>query len=263
MKNLVALLCLFLLLVLVPRAVMNPDASNYDPMSDVNRDKTIDVHDLSRLGKAYGSTQTIPTQPGKTTIYVYQLETDPPQVEDARVAIIDPNYGYPGYQASHVEYTDSLGLASFTLTPNKNCTAIAWSETTYNYANFTTNSLGEASVAIRLGHPHLPPDWVTVTLVNKSSGELWQEPVAIASVGELVYTHSSDLGWVFAVVFINVFSAGPFNGIFVIGPWGVLPNPINEPSKSYFVSVENPYGALARPAYTPDENGNANVIVYV
>jgi len=49
------------------------------------------------------------------------------------------------YQAVQVEYTNSAGIANFTLNPNSNYTAIAWSKTTYNHANFTTNSLGEAS----------------------------------------------------------------------------------------------------------------------
>jgi len=251
------MLCLFLLLVLVPRAVTNPDGFRYDPMADVNRDKTIDVHDLSRLGKAYGSTQTVPTQRGKTTIYVYQLETDPPEVENARIAIIDPDFGYPWYQACQIGYTDSFGLVNFILNPSKNYTAIAWSRTMYSYANFTTDLFGQGGVAIQLGSSRLPPNWVTITLINKSSGGLWQEPIAIASVGELVYAHP-----VFEIMWRSAVSASPFNGIFVIGSWDFL-NPINEHGKSYCVFVDNPHGTLARPAYTPDENGNANVIAYV
>jgi hypothetical protein len=251
------ILSLFLLLVFVPRAVMNPDGSSYDPMCDVNRDKTIDVYDLNRLGKAYGSTQTIPTQPGKTTIYVYQLETDPPQIENARIAIIDPEYYY---QAVQVGYTNSSGIVNFSLNPNSNYTAIAWSQSTYNYGNFTTNESGEASMAIQMGCPCLPPRWVTITYINRTSGGLmmWQDVLYFA-VRELAYIYPGDFwqpteGGGVSIVFEN------FKGVFVIGPWS--PNYPFEAGESYGV-VTFYTEILTNSVYTTDENSSANMVTYV
>jgi len=253
------MLCLFLLLVLVPRAVMNLDGSSYDPMADVNRDKTIDAYDLNRLGRAYGSTQTIPTQPGKTTIYVYQLETDPPQIENARVAIIDPSYDY---QAVQVGYTNSQGLVNFTLNPNSNFTAIAWSQTTYSYANFTTNEFGEASIAVQLGYSHLPHNWVAITFLNRTSGALVFWANAKFSICEIAFNWEPTHGW-YWVDSVGGDTLYDFEGIFIGRPSGPPHHPF-ESGNSYGVYVINVYGdLLADPVFTLDENGNANIVTYV
>jgi len=248
------MLSLSLALMLVPIAMTNPDISTYDPMADVNRDGIVDVNDLSRLGQAYGSTQTVPAQSNQTVVYVYQLESDPSEVENARVAIIDPDYYY---QAVQVGYTNSCGLVTFTLDPISNYTAIAWSKTTYSYSNFTTNEFGEASVAIQLGYPHLPPNWVVVTYINKTSGGLALWDNVLFASRELVYVYPGDFWELEAGVSIIV---GSFLGVLIVGPW--TPDHPPEAGKSYDV-VAFYEGPLASLVYTPDENGNANVVTYV
>jgi len=229
---------------------------SYNPIADVNRDGTIDILDLVEVGQAYGSNLTLPTQSNHTVVYVYQLETTPSEVENARVAIIDPEHSY---QAVQVNYTNSCGIVNFTLNPNSNYTAIAWSNTTYNYANFTTNEFGEASVAIQLGYPHLPPNWVTITLINRTSGALWSVEVIVAIVEELVYNLT-------ARVFepkdgCSIFTHN-FKGVLIVGPW--YPTvPVTEPGKSYSVLVGAVVFPEATSVYTPDENGTANVVTYV
>ena len=248
------LLCLVLLLVLVPRALTNPDGSTYDPMSDVNRDKTIDAYDLNRLGKAYGSTQTIPTQPGKTTIYVYQLETDPPQIENARVAVFNASNPYPyAIKVVQVSYTNSLGIASFPLNPNTDYTTIVWSRTTYNYANFTTNEAGEASVSLQMCFPRLPPNWVVITVKNLTSNELYEDWVSII-LCQLLYIESTGK-W--EIQEDGIYILGEISGIGICAyDWGII-------APSHWVALADHYGYLAEAGYTADENGNANVVIYV
>lgn len=255
-KAIVVLLSLVIVLVLVPTASTNPDNSTYDPMADVNRDGVIDIYDLARLGKAYGTTQTVPTIPNQTVVYVYQIEKDPAEVENARVAIIDPDYCY---QAVQVNYTNSSGLVNFTLNPNSNYMAIAWSNATYNNANFTTNEYGEASVIIQLGYPHLPANWATITIVNRTTRELWSVPSLGAVVGQLVYNITEDAAkpsWGPSIAFNN------FKGVFVVGPWHPT-LPMTDPGKSYIVVFGAQVWPEATTVYTPDENGTANVITYV
>lgn len=181
-------------------------------------------------------------------------------VENARVAVVDPNFGYPGYQAVQTKCSGSDGLTNFTLVPNKNYTAIAWSKTTHNYANFTTNSFGEASVAIKLGYPQLPPHWVTITLLNTSSGEFWFETGALATVLELVWTYVPEVHRYF-YNWTRVWEClvEPFNGVFII-----FGQEATGPGKPYWVAIIEETGdSLGDYAYTPDENGNANVVAYV
>jgi len=233
-----------------------PQLSSYNPVADVNRDGIIDVFDLIKVAIAFGSTQTLPTQSNQTVVYVYQIETEPPEVQNARVAIIDPDCYY---QAVHVGYTNSSGLVNFTLNPNSNYTAIAWSKTTYNYANFTTNHYGEATVIVQLGYPNLPPHWVAITMINRTSGELGLNPDLGAVVEELVYNYPGNN---FTGVALASIILVPFKGVFIVGPWAPAV-PMTEPGKSYAVILFIPAGPVATPVYTPDENGNANVITYV
>lgn len=255
-KEFAVVLSLFLLLVLVPQAVTNPEDSSYDPMSDVNRDKTIDAYDLNRLGKAYGSTQTIPTQPGKTTIYVYQLETDPPQIENARIAIIDPEYSY---RAVQIGYTNSSGITAFTLNPNSNYTAIAWSKTTYNYANFTTNESGEASVTLQLGFSNLPTNWIVITIINATSRAFFIHDELYVIVEHLVYNWATS-SW--DRVLGASYFFGTFRGAFAI------PHKEGFNETGHWV-VYGAYGGDAgdyvpfEAGYSPDESGTANVVIYV
>jgi len=236
-------------------AVTGSDSSSYDPMADVNRDKTIDVHDLSRLGRAYGSTQTIPTQPGKTTIYVYQLETDPPQIENARVAVFNASNPYPyTLKVVQVSYTDSSGIASFSLNPDTDYTAIVWSETTYNYADFTTNEVGEASVSLHIGFPRLPPNWVVITVRNLTSGELYEDWVDMILL-RLLYVESTG-DWEAWESYLIPATLGI--GICAYD-WGII-------ASNHWVAMaySHSYGELlAEAGYTADENGNANVVIYV
>lgn len=263
MKKIVGtLVAVLVVLVLLPQATTSTDDSTYDPLADVNRDRVVDVDDLYRVGQAYGSSQTLPFQQNKTVVYVYQLESDPPEVEGARVAIIDPSYHY---QVVQVGYTNSSGLVNFTLSSNSNYTAIVWSQTTYNYANFTTNEFGEASTGVQLGYQKLPLNWVTVTFVNKTSGELasWLPGVAIGIIiYEIAYSSTYPQGWwIVSEIDAQVFETF-FSGVFILGPRD--PDYPLELGKKCGVWVINAFGnTLADSVFTPDENGNANLITYV
>jgi len=250
------ILCLFLLLVLVPRAVMNPYGSSYDPMSDVNRDKTIDIYDLNRLGRAYGSTQTTPTQPGKTTIYVCQLETDPPQIENAIVVIAELPLSV-GPNVVQVGYTNSSGMVNFTSGPSTNYTAIAWINETYNYANFTTDGLGGASATIRLGKPSLPAGWVFTCIFNTTSRTLVNPPEVGRQIGTLwehlmydIYIGGYSRVW--SEFFVTNLGACLFDrsvGINVTGLW-----------RAYALTDDGtPLGEVG---FSPDESGTAFVVIY-
>lgn len=242
------LVSVLLVSVLLPIATTSPDISTYDPLADVNRDRVVDVDDLYRVGQAYGSSQTLPFQQNKTVVYVYQLESDPPEVEGARVAIIDP--AVCG-DAVNVSYTDSSGIASFTLNSNSNYTAIAWSNTTYNYANFTTNEYGEASVIIKIGFPDLPHDWVVNQIVDSSSGTLVQGTLDIYWF-RLVLNPTG--GW---DVLHTSFGSTDL-GVFVCDPlWGV-----NE-TGHWVAFVFDSMGYLTETGFSPDENGTANVVIYI
>lgn len=249
-------LSLVSLFLVISFAVAENGIGPYNPIADINRDGIVDILDLVEVGKAYGSNLTLPTQSNQTVVYVYQLESSPSEVQNARVTIIDPNYYY---QAVQVKYTNSSGAVSFTLEPNSNYTAITWSNTTYNYANFTTNEFGEASVAIQLGYPHLPPNWVTITLINKTSEELWSVVNVAAIVGELICNTTE---WTFDPIWGPDITLTNFKGVFVVGPWHPSQS-MTEPGRSYVVVFGTEVWPVASPVYTPDENGTANVVVYV
>lgn len=264
-KGFAVLLCLFLLLVLVPKAVTNPDDSTYDPMADVNRDGIVDIHDLNRLGEAYGSSLVLPSEPSKTVVTVLSFDKEPPEVENARVAIIDPEV-YK--EAVDVKYTNSSGIVTFDLTPNMNYTAIAWSDSAYNYANFTTNSLNEASVMILLGEPSLPPirslpkEWIVVTVIDNETGSVFftAEFCLVAYQMDHVefdypppYTH-----FVYNYTNKGVFG---YIGVMVIPPDWQFNEPHSLWALVHFHSVWGYIGCYG--SYSPDANGCANVIVYV
>lgn len=221
----------------------------YNPIVDVNRDGTVDILDLVEVGQAYGSNFTPPTHPNQTVVYVYQLETHPPEVQNARVAIIDPDYYY---QAVQVEYTNSSGLANFTLNPNSNYTAVTWSYATYNFADFTTNEFGEASVTIQLGYPHLPHNWLVLTVINVTSGALIHENLDLLLL-ELEY--NSDVNeWTVIYTAIRVVSLGvsvftPHSGILETGHWVAMAYRAGE--------------ILSEAGFSPNENGSAFVVIYV
>lgn len=267
-KAIVILVSLCLVLTLLPEAITGPDTSSYDPMADVNRDGIIDVNDLYRVGQAYGSVQAVPFQSNKTVVYVYQLEADPPEVENARVAIIDLDVCTQySFRVEYIEYTDSVGLVNFTLQSTKNYTAIAWSDTTYNYANFTTNEFGEASIAIILGYPKLPPNWVAITVLNETGGlVITNEPYF--RMDRLVhkgvwedYTdpYSYKRAWVKEALMGECIVEPLFHGIVIFGPWSLQDS--LEPDKSYGVwGIYAIGGDLATPVFTLDANCTANVV---
>jgi hypothetical protein len=225
--------------------------SSYDPMADVNRDGLVDVDDLNRIGHAYGSTGLV-HEAGKTVISVWN-ETSP--MGNVRIAIFD------GWTPQKVGYTDSTGTVNFILNPTKNYTAVAWREANYNYANFTTNSWGEASVSVLLDNKskHLPSNWVVVSVVNETSEafvvpttEIWgakithaeqndplffrfisETPILVGNVGLGIYTRLSELG-------------------------------LNEPNSTWgFVLFDSVGNVDKFVIHTLDENNVANVVIYV
>jgi len=235
------------------------DASSYDLMADVNRDRVVDVNDLSRLGKAYGSSLVLPSITNKMVATVLSFDKEPPEVENARVAIIDPEVYKDAVDVAH---TNSSGIATFDLSSNKNYTAIAWSGSAYNYANFTTNSLGEASVVVLLGEPsipqthELPEGWVVVSILDNDTGLPW---IPAFNQGVLVtysLTYNSTGDWSgeeYSYEFLSI-------GMYVLPVSSLhLHEPLSKWGIGIWDSVGIHWGSCV---YSPNEDGCANIVVY-
>lgn len=123
LKKIIALGLVGLFLA-VSFAVAEDNIGPYNPIADVNRDGTVDILDLVEVGQAYGSNLTLSSEPNKTVVTVLSFDKEPPEVEKARVAIIDPDVFW---DVVEVKYSNSSGIATFELSSNKNYTAIAWS----------------------------------------------------------------------------------------------------------------------------------------
>ena len=260
-----SLVGLIVVLVFTQIVVTSSDVSSYDFMADVNRDGIVDVNDLAELGEAYGSSLVLPSELGKTVMTVLSFDKQPPEVENARVAIVDPNaLDNQRNNPINVTCTNSSGIATFELSSNKNYTAIAWSGSAYNYANFTTNSLGEASVLVLLDEPSLPPirslpqGWIVVTFIDNETGSL-SEPGTLGILIVDYLNYSIMGGWATGG---HAYQEKRYGAIYVIPP----ENPANKPHSTYGLYVihmiEDP-DLIGYSVYSPDENGCANVIVYV
>jgi hypothetical protein len=256
-------LCLVSLILVVSfaRIAVTGSDSSYDPMADVNRDGLVDVNDLQRLGHAYGSTG-LAHQPGKTVISVWN-ETAP--IENARVAIFRG-----GEIPDHIGYTDSDGIANFTLSPNTDYTVIAWNNADYNHASFTTNLSGEGSLSVFLesGRKNLPSDWVVVTVMNRTtniptvvpgnwiSACIFTQAEIVPEGGDIEFRSPADYAWI---------------------PVGSMSSPICRTSMVYayyWVGIEKPYPPfgmyygnyytiLGFSASALDEDDTANVVIYI
>lgn len=251
-----------LVLVFAQIAITSSDLSSYDVMADVNRDRIVDAEDLARLGNAYGSSLVLPSEPAKTVVTVLSFDRVPPEVENARVAIIDPEMLC---DAENVTYTDSSGIATFELSPSKNYTAIAWSGSAYNYANFTTDSFSEASVPISLGEPSLPPirslpqGWIVVTILDNETRLPYYDPnlMGYFRVDRLECTWPVGDIWSWENIFDTFISGGVY----------VLPinfSNLHEPCSARGITFWD--STTGRPVssgvYSPNEHGCANVILY-
>lgn len=137
----------------------------YNPIADVNRDGTVDILDLVEVGKAFGSNNVL-DEANRTTVVVLTYDKEPIYIEGARIAIFSrpfSNYAIP----MAVECTNSSGITTFQTSPDANYTAVALKGSAYNYANFTTNSMGEASVVVPWGlSSTLPENWVVLSFLD-------------------------------------------------------------------------------------------------
>lgn len=258
-KRILPLVGLILVLVSIQIVVTSSDVSSYDLMADINRDRIVDASDLARLGKAYGSSLVLPSEPNKTVVTVLSFDGDPPEVENATVVIFDPElfnewFGDP----IDIQCTNSSGIATFELGPSKNYTAIVWSGSAHNYANFTTDTLGEASPLVLLGEPSGPPihslpqGWVVITVINNQTGSIYSADTAIVF---------DRLKWG---------GDGVWSGQRIesaLTPMGVYVTSRAQTSKPYSrigIGIVHPDGnQIGYTVYSPDANGCANVIVYV
>lgn len=246
------MLSVSLALMLVPIAITNPDISTYEPMADVNRDGIVDANDLSRLGQAYGSTGLV-YQENKAVITVYN-ETSP--IENARIAIFgDISAQIP----DQIGYTNLSGTASFTLNPNTFYVAVVWSGSNYNYANFTTNSLGEASLSMPLekSTKHLPPLWVVISIVNKTSGALVSGN-EFHSVGWKI-TECEWQGKFIGDLSTEAYLGTGYNGITI----GLTSLGLTEPNSLWGFQCGTDVTAYGFSVSALDQNGTANVVIYI
>jgi len=250
-KIVVFTLSLSLVLLLVPIAMTNPDISSYDPMADVNRDGIVDVNDLSRLGQAYGSAGLV-YQENKTAITVFN-ENGP--VDNARVAIVGSLLAtWP--EVLEIGYTNSSGITTFSLNSDTNYISIVWGGKTYeyNYANFTTNSLGEASISIALGYPKLPFRYWVFTVINLTTGNPATNVEAVAWENIAGYDNVEQgielgiyTGTVEAPMGIGIYNAHEsLPSLMPIVAW-----------TETGATLEKASGCIV------DENGTANVVIYI
>ena len=257
-KKIIALGLVGLFLV-ISFAIAEDSIGPYNPVADVNRDGIVDILDLVEVGEAYGSTG-LSYQENKTVITVYN-ETSP--IENARVAVFpSSNWEYWFSETEEIGYTNVSGIVNFTLNPNKNYTLIAWNKANYNYANLTTSSFGEASASILLSDSlkRFPHNWTIITLHNRTSGELYSEyvdlwasnitryefdvgPYEIHFIGSIT---EEFLGWVSGGILAHHSTVFTPHSI-----WGVVPH------DEYGIPLE------AFSIFTPDENGNANVVIHI
>jgi hypothetical protein len=156
------------------------NGGTYNPSADVNHDGTVDIQDLATVGQAYGTNLTLPYQTNKTVITVLSYQNgDNSPVQNAMVKVY---LTFTGTSLGLSCATNSSGIAIFDLKANTNYTALVWSSdlSSYNYANFTTNSAGEASEIIWLGNQEdspniiqtLPDGWFIALFVNRTTGNL-------------------------------------------------------------------------------------------
>jgi len=259
-----------LVLVSTQIVVTSSDMSSYDIMADLNRDRIVNANDLARLGNAYGSRLILPSEPNKAVVTVLSYDKNPPEVENARVAIFDTDLD--SFYAVAISTTNSSGIVTFELCPNKNYTSIAWYGSAYNYANFTTDLLGEAAILILLGEPSLPPiqelpdGWIVVTFLENGTDILFTPPDWVVVQLDRVGWSQSE-GW-----YDNQTTAfGTNAAISLIHPR--LLSWMDTPPPYYLIKPYVGIGVVIRDigtgegcgvsAYSPDENGCANVIVYV
>lgn len=265
-KSILSSVVLILVLVCMQIAVTSSDVSSYDIMADVNRDGMIDASDLARLGTAYGSRLILPSEPNKTVVTVLSFGEESPEVENARVAIFD--LSIVEWRAIAINSTDSSGVTTFELSASTDYTAVAWSNNglAYNFANFSTDSTGEACVLILLGEPLLPPiralpqGWVVITLLQNGTNNLY-------TPSEWVKVYLDKLGWNpndgwHANLTSGFLTRG---AVSKVRPEGLPTNPyVNKPYIGIGVTVRDlELQLLGVSAYSSDMNGCANVIVYV
>jgi len=198
------LVCLF---VAVSFVVAEDDIGPYNPSADVNRDGAVDILDLVEVGQAYGSNYTLMHQANKTTVTVLSFENNNfSYVENALVAVFPQG----GSMTGQWNYTDSSGITAFDLSANSSYVAIAWSNnrSCYNYANFATNSFGEALVTIWLYYDaesspirSIPKGWIVMTFLNRTTGEPPTMAKWMLVAAYYIYNSTSD-EWIQKVTYV-------------------------------------------------------------
>lgn len=265
----IGLMCLF---IAMSFAIAEDSIGPYNPIADVNRDGRIDILDLVEVGQAYGAEYIPITQPNKTTVTVLSFENNNFSfAENALVAVFPQGSGMEGQW----KYTNSSGTVAFDLSTNSSYIAIAWDSTrsSYNYANFTTNSKGEASMIIWLNYfpeaspiRSIPRGWILMTILDNNTGE--------------PYTY--DTLWVLAKNFtVSVSADPPFSwscwGTYCVGlvdtglyavdssNYGIgYDIPFTRPNVNVAVTFERePGGEAGNCTFRTDEYGGAYVVATI
>jgi len=211
---------LFLAMTLV---VAQDSIGPYNPIADVNKDGVVDILDLVEVGQAYGSNYTLAHQTNKTTITVLSFENNTFSfVENALVAV----FPQTDHMNGQWKNTNSSGMVAFDLNANSSYIAITWdnNRSSYNYANFTTNSSAEASVIIWLSYylqsspiRSIPRGWVVMTFLDNRTGQpCTDEKVKKALIvveGTFTFAYPENFTWVYNAQWIL---GGGGTGIFAI-----------------------------------------------
>jgi len=249
----------------------------YNPTADINKDGIVDILDLVEVGQAYGSNYTLMHQINKTTVTVLSHENNNfSYAENALVAVFPQIRIMEGQW----KYTNSSGTVAFDLGANSSYIAIAWKEdrSTYNYANFTTNSLGEASVAIWLSNyaasspiRNIPKGWIVITILDNVTGKPYvyeYEPNQYDQLFlygrsfTLIFDPNEVLVWTSDLTLLS----GTYTGILAIDS-SKDNRPITIPNVNVCLQADAWYPGNSRPyvvncTYRTDEYGGAYVVSF-
>jgi len=261
---------LFLVMSLV---VAEDSIGPYNSMADVNKDGIVDIMDLVEVGQAYGSNYTLAHQTNKTTITVLSYKNGNfSYVENALVAVFPPPDEFARMEGPW-NYTNSSGTVAFDLNANSSYVAIAWDSdrSRYNYANVTTNLLGEASVTIWLSYysssaiRSIPRGWIVFTVFDNRTGELFKDSAPSGRLEAIARTFTA-CPWAnpeFVWNYDDDWFGATQEGGFAVDSSKCLDSPFSKPNTNVAISFWYRTGIVGNCTFRTDEYGGAYVVATI